>query len=607
MLLNRTHLSAHEIAQLALEGLPETKRGVQLVADRLGWTWIPRTGPGGGRLFTVADLPEPALRDYIDRWTGMPSARPRGKVGRPKGSDYFTRNPEVAAAVEVLITDRPLSAARVLELLHTQFSDLPCRRTISDFIARLERDKAALLASTRDPDAYKSKFRMALGRADAAITHANQVWEIDTTIADVMTKGGRRGILGIVDVYSRRAKYLVVPSESAQSVRRTLVETIRAWGIMPERLRTDNGSGYINKTILTAAPLLGIEVEPCLPGSPEKKPFVERLFGTFTRERAALLAGFAGHNVADAQRLRGAAKKRTGRAVIVPEMTPEELQQVIDNWMDGVYAQRVHSGTNMAPLARFAASPVASRSAPDDATLKLALSAYIGDVTVGKRGVQWMRGRYWAAELVPYIGRRVSVRRDEDDLGEVFVFSPDGAFITTAVNHERSGLSEQQFAMQARRQQEEWMAEQRAELRERKKTFSFEQARNDLLRQDAVAAGKLAMLPVRTTDHSTPMLESVSSVVPGDATAPARSPIDASAKPSPGRTPMASLPFHERVAAADKLIANASAGMDVDADELTWARRFVTSEEYRADKIVKTHFAPRPAPTQKIANTRETR
>jgi len=597
-LLASTHLSAHEIAALALDGLPETKRGIQLLAERQGWSTRQATGRGGVRvLYAVADLPSDAQRDLVDRWVSQPSTRPQAKVGRPKGSDYFSRREEVAAAVEAWIAERPLSSARVMELLQTRFNDLPSPRSLRRFIAHLEATKPALLASTRDPDLFKSRYRLALGQADAVVSHAHQVWEIDTTMADVMTKGGRVAILGIIDVWSRRAKYLVVPSESAQSVRRTLVATIKAWGVVPERLRTDNGSGYINQTILSAAPLLGIEVEPCPPGSPEKKPFVERLFGTFTRERASLLAGFAGHSVADAQRLRAAAKKRTGRAVIVPEMTPDDLQVVIDNWIDGVYNLRVHSGTDAAPIARFLASPVPARAAPDADTLKLALSAYVGTARVGKRGVQWKKGRYWSAPLAGWVGRDVMIRRDEDDLGELFVFDGDGRFICTAVNHERSGLSQEAFAREARRHQQDWMTAERSTLRDKSRQFSFEQARDDLLRRDAEQAGKLVTLPVQAQPHTTPMIDSVKDVVelPSDEAI-----ADAAARLATPRT-TAPTSFAERAAEADRLIAADAAGEAVDPDALRRARIFASSTEYRANKILSGNFA-RPAPAPSLGN-----
>ncbi|WP_426255409.1 transposase [Sphingomonas sp. DC2300-3] len=595
-LVGRTHLSPSEIAALALDGLPETKRGVQLLAERAGWASIARVGRGGGRQYAVADLPEAARRDLADRWAAQAGV---AAIGRPKGTDFFTQNPAVADAVEVLLAERPLSAARILELLSTRFAVLPSRRTLARFIGRIEAEKPALLASMRDPDLYKSRYRLALGRADAAVTHAHQVWEIDTTRADVLCREGRKSILGIVDVWSRRTFYLVVDSESAQAVRRTLIAAITAWGVMPERLRTDQGSGYINQTMATALPLLGIEHEPVPPASGDKKPFVERMFGTFTRERAALLDGFAGHNVAQAAKLRQAAKVRTGRAVIVPELTAAELQVVINAWLDGVYHVRDHAGTGASPIARWTNSPRPARAAPDEAALRLALSAAIGPATVTKRGVQWKHGRYWAAPLAAWVGRQVMLRRDEDDLGAIFVFDADGQYIATAVNAERSGLSEERFAVEARRQQAAWMAEQRAELRAKRRDFSFERARDDLLRRDAEAAGKLATLPVRAAAHVTPMLASIPDAAPD---LPDDAALEATTRRAPARR--APVPVEDRIADTDRILAAHAAGQTVAPDALAAARLHAQSSEYRADKILRGPFQARrsaaPAPLQPL-------
>lgn len=599
MLIGRTHLSAQEIAALALDGLPETKRGVQMLADRAGWTWTPRVGRGGGRLYAIGDLPERARRDLADRWA---ATAPVKANGRPKGSGFFSRNPDVAAAVEALIAERQLPVARILELLSTRFSHLPSAVTLWRFITALEAEKPALLASTRDPDLFKSKYRVSIGRADAGVTHAHQVWEIDTTKADVLCKEGRKSILGIVDVWSRRTFYLVVDSESAKSVRRTLVAAITRWGVVPEILRTDRGSGYINDTMATALPLLGIVHDPVPPASGDKKPFVERMFGTFTRERASLLKGFAGHNVAQAAKLRQAAKVATGRAVIVPEMTADDLQGIIDAWLDGVYHVRSHSGTGAAPLTRWTNSPKPARAAPDESALKLALSAAIGEATVTKRGISWKRGRYWAAPLAAWVGRQVMLRRDEDDLGEIYVFDADGHYIATAVNAERSGLSDEVFAREARRNQEVYLKEQRADLRAKQKAFRFEDAVDALLRRDAEAAGKLAVLPVATAAHTTHMLDSIADAPSEQPSAPAMAAAER-AKPRT-RAPEPA----ERIAETDRVLADHAAGRPVDPDALRQARLYAQSSEYRADKLLRGDFGGRrsAAPTT-IATPRENR
>jgi putative transposase len=587
------HLSAADIAKLGLPGLPKSKRGVHFLAEREGWSWTERKGKGGGRVYCLSNLPEPAQSYLEQRRARLVPANLR-PVGRPKGSDFFTNHRDVADAVEALIAEQSRSAQRVLELLSQRFMFLPSRRTLSRFIARLEEEKAALLASTRNPDLFKSRYRVSLGRADGAISYANQVWELDTTPVDVLTKGGRMAILGVIDRYSRRARFLVAPSESGQSVRRLLIDTIRAWGVMPETVMTDNGSGYINGSIVSALETLGIQHWRCPPGSPDKKPFIERLFGTFTRERAELLDGYAGHNVAEAQALRAREKKRTGRALILPSLDAGELQAILDAWLDGVYHQREHSGIRATPLARWTSSPGASAKAPSEDVLKIALSKLIGPAKVGKRGIQWKKGRYWSPALPAWMGRMVLLRRDEDDLGALFVFDQDGHFIDTAVNHLRAGLSEEAFALAAGRHQREWMNVARADVRAKQRAFNFEDVRNDLLVSDGVRAGQVAVFPSSTHDRTTPQLDSISKA-PAPAPLPSAAQLaDALARSARPKAP--ALSAAQKVAAADRVLAAADAGAEVDSTELARARLYATSTEYRAEKLLVGDFAAAKRP-----------
>lgn len=564
--------TASELASMALPGFSASKRGIQAYLTKNEVEPFDFGGRGGAGLYRLEDLPDRMRAALEDRLA--PRARVRTPiasndikrgVGRPKGSDFFTRNPDVGDAVEAILARQKLAAPRVRELLETKYIELPSDRSLQRFIKAFEARRPALLASTRDPDLFKGKYRLALGSADGSVTRAHEVWELDTTKADVLTKGGRIMILGLIDRFSRRARFMIAPSESGQSVRRLLIDTIEAWGVMPEAVATDNGSGYINKSIVSALEALGIEHRLCPPGSPEKKPFVERLFGTFTRERAELLDGYAGHNVADAQRLRGRAKKETGRAVVVPQLDPAELQVILDAWVEGVYHQRRHGSIGMSPMAKWQSCTATPAASPGRDKLLIALSAFVGPVVVGKRGVQWKKGRYWAAELAAYIGRPVMVRRDEDELGELFIFDEDGRFICTAMNAERAGLSEEAFATIARRSQAEWMNAARADLRAKQAKFRFEDARNALLRRDAEAAGKLTTLPRPTVERSTPVLESL-------------------AEPIPLPQPVDPALVAERVARADRLIAEAEANHVVPADQLAWARAFVRGPAYATFK-----------------------
>lgn len=592
------HLSAKAIADLQLDGLPATKRGVNRRAASDGWAFIERRTRGGSeKLYAVASLPHDARLDLVGRREKIlppRAARPQAAneniraVGRPKGTGYFDRHPDVADAVEAILAERKLSAPRVLELLAADFAELPHTRSLRRFIADLERRKPALLTSMRDPDLFKSRYRPALGRADGGVTAAHQVWELDTTKADVMTRGGRKMVLGVIDRWSRRARFLVVESESGQSVRRLLIDTIRAWGVMPQCVATDNGSGFINASLVSALEVLGIEHRICPPGSPEKKPFVERLFGTFTRERAELLDGYAGHNVAEAQALRSKAKKETGRAIIVPQLDPDELQAILTNWTEGVYHQRTHGSLGMSPMQKWLASPAPATAPPDEDTLRIALSALVGTRKVGKRGIRWLRGNYWHAALAGFMGRDVIVRRDEDELGELFIFDEDYRFLGTAVNHEASGVSEREFAEAARRDFDEHMKAARAEARAKQRKFSPARARDALLRRDAEAAGKLTAFPARTTDRITDAVRSISDrPVPELPSEAELARVLAATAPAPKlpQSPAA------KVAKADAVLTARRRGEDVGTDELAWAEAYSRSSEYRAEKMVQADFS----------------
>jgi transposase InsO family protein len=502
--------------------------------------------------------------------------------GRPRNTSFFDRHRDLAAAVDLMVAREGWAAPRILELLATQFDTLPTLRQLQRYIRRRNEEKAAIFAAIRDPDAYKSKFRLSLGRADGGVDSAHQVWEVDTTKADVMTTDGRVAVLGLIDRYSRLAFFIVAPSESGQSVRRLIREAILKWGVLPQAIATDNGSGYVNRSVKSALDLLGIEQIICPPGSPEKKPYVERLFGTFMRERAPLLEGFTGHSVADAQKLRGRAKKRTGRAEIQPALSGEEFAAILSAWTEGTYHQRKHGTTKQTPIARAATSLVRPRRAPDEDIVRRSLTDFVGTRTVGKRGIEWKGGRYWHAALNGWMGRDVAVRRDEADLGELLIFDEAGTYLCTAIDHERAGLSEQQFAEAARRAQAEYRNAEAQKLRDAARGFSIEDAVAMTLRGEAERAGEITPLPAPRPAGPSPAQDTEDTAPPVDLAELRRAAgaSRAAAKRSPA----------EKVAEADALIARAESGEPVDDMKLAAARRYAACPEYRAQKVLSVRF-----------------
>ncbi|SCW56084.1 Mu DNA-binding domain-containing protein [Sphingobium faniae] len=591
------YLSAQEIADLRLPGLPTTKRGVLIRADLEGWAYETRVVRGGeARFFSILHLPKSA-QDGLRDGTAPANLSVTRSVGRPKG-DWFDRHPDVADAVLVILADHKHASTRVMELLQAEFANLPSLPTLKRYMRRVEKEHKVLLTAERDPDKFKSMYRPALGRMDATVSYAHEMWEIDTTKADVMCTDGRKAILGIIDRWSRRARFMVVESESAQSVRQMLVTTMLAWGAMPAILKVDHGSGFINASIIASLDAVGIKLDPCLPGHPEDKPHIERVFGTFNRERASMLKGFLGHNVAQAQQLRARAKKEKGRAVIEAGIDSAELQRILDAWVDGTYHQRRHSMIGMPPMEKWQRSPEPARSAPPESILKIAFSAVIGPSMVTKRGVRWKNGRYWADTLVPFMGKQVMLRWDEGDLGALYVFDEAGEYIDTAVNVERAGFSQREMALAARREMANLINAQRVELRKKKASFSVEKAMDTVLRDEAERAGKLAHLPMPSRPASTPAMDSIATApspsVPDQARLEEALARTATAPSRATRTPA------EKMAEADALIFAAERGETVDPEALRRARLYATTSEYRAEKMIAADFgAPSPAPAQR--------
>ncbi|WP_066213328.1 DDE-type integrase/transposase/recombinase [Blastomonas sp. CCH5-A3] len=587
----QTHLTAQQIADLKLDGLPRSAYRIRERALAEGWEYLERPATLGGRHFSIAALPEAARADLLAREAAKRSDTPRAanenRRGRGRPS-WWDEHPEVAEAVEAYLCQRKLSSTVILDALRADFSDLPTGRTLRRFIKEFEERRTALIASFRNPDQFKGKHRVSIGNMSATVTAAHQIWEIDTTPADVMTTDGRKAVLGLIDRFSRRVRFVVCDSESAQSVRNLLIGTIRAWGVMPEAIITDQGSGFINRSIVSALEILGIEHRPCPPASPERKPFIERVFGTFTRQRAEIYPGFIGHNVAEAQALRARARKETGRAVIEAGMSAAELQAAIDAWTDGVYHLTVHSSLKMTPMAKWQSSPASAAAAPGEDVLRIALSADVGPRMVGKRGIQWRSGRYWCAALAAYVGQTVLVRRDEDDMGALFVFDEDSRFIDVAVNYERAGLSQQDFARQARQHQDQWMKVQRAEMRDRMRRYSIDRAAQDIMRADAEAAGKVTSLPMPTHRATTAAIDSIAMPPAPKPARPARPAI--ASDPSP----LAELTTAEKVARADAILGAAGRGEPVDESALRAARAYAASTEYQVEKIMIAEFEPRP-------------
>jgi len=346
----------------------------------------------------------------------------------------------------------------------------PSLRALQAWVKRWRDENAHAALFLDDPPAYKGRATPAVGSRSATATHLNALWEMDSTLADVelavtdahgalvLDKKGqprrrRYALVGVVDVFSRRAMYLVAETSSSAAVRLLFARAMRAWGI-PERVKVDNGKDYVSEAMLLVCQSFGVSVERCAPFRPDQKPHIERLYKTLQHSEMAALPAFVGHDVAERQKRRARSIEKSAaeansprpegrwaqRLVGAVAFTPAEFQAWLDAWCVGAYGLREHTGLRLggrheSPVERARRCAAEARHLPDGGAVALLLDPLpstgegTGVRVVGRKGIRlpgrdaFGQPRYaWDEALVPLIGQRVEVYRDPSAPGRVAVY-----------------------------------------------------------------------------------------------------------------------------------------------------------------------------------------
>jgi len=276
-------------------------------------------------------------------------------------------------------------------------------------------------------------MEVALGRADEDLTQPNQRWEIDTTIADIFTgrkvkgvvlktkEGKRCKIIGVIDDYSRLARLYLVERETALMVGYVIKDCMLAWGV-PIVLVIDNGSPYRNRRILPFLRSIGISVHICIPGNPIEKPYIERFFRTLTEKFFRRLSGYSGNSV------------QTRPNEIEIKYTMAELQGLMDEYIDNVYAESIHRSTGQRPRERMSQPGFTPKTINERELDVLMMLEYERKVRQGH--ITYQGGKYFHPKLPEQ--RTVTIKPNDFDASELLVFI-DRKFLCTAVDYARKG------------------------------------------------------------------------------------------------------------------------------------------------------------------------
>ncbi|MCB1833159.1 MAG: transposase [Geminicoccaceae bacterium] len=423
-----------------------------------------------------------------------------------------------------LVSNKPhINARHVMEAVTVRLGKEIGLRTVQRWLKTWKETHRSEYLQMVNPDRHRGLMMPAVGSRSEGITRPHQVWELDATPTDVMLAGGRHMLMGVLDVFTRRARILVVKTSTAMAVSAVMRRCMIDWDAVPELIKIDNGKEFVSDHIGRVCSDLKIERKACNPHNPQEKPFIERFFKTFSHDLIELLPSFVGHNVAERQNLReqtsfadrigrGFGKSSTktdNRTTRTPaemsDMTAEQLQAFCDQWCE-TYEAREHGGIGgLSPRRKEKSFTGTVRRLGNPRVLDILLAPAPdngGRRHVQKKGVKV--GNHWFISIPvgEYIGDLVNVRLDPVDAGRIYCFDLDMNFLFAAENTELTGADRAAIARGARRKAKE----KQRRVREWKaigKAAGIENLAADILAARATTADKLAYLPTRGGRHET--------------------------------------------------------------------------------------------------------
>lgn len=527
-----------------------------------------------------------SLQNWLETEEKEGSAALGGKFGKHrKGTGIIESTPLMRESILGMMAEHPnASAALIREWLEAKFQKVPSLRRLQAWVSAWKKAHPGEWMYVQAPDRWRSRFMAACGDAYELIVRQNQLWEYDGTPADIMLSDGKRySIIGVINVFDRRLKLEVAPSENSRDVGALTRRCILDWGV-PEGATTDNGGPYVSLNQQQVFGALGIVHTILPPFRPDLKPAIERAFRTFSHHLLTICPCYVGHNVATRQEIRereSFAKRlmdRKNPQELSMAFSPQELQEFCNDWCENTYAHRPHSGLNgrtpwevaqdwIMPVRR-----IENERALD--VLLVPLASGGGFREVGKKGLRCASGVYVAPELGGIVGHRVQVRMDPVDLTWAYVFDDDGNFLCRA--ERTDGLSAEQMRAEAKAMRRVSQATPKAvskEMRDMAKLTEADQAmpvirEHHRKRAEAIRAKGADQ---RSTVHTTPELEAAADAA--NAHVPAVAITEQAREIVPGFTPPATA--QERY----KLLLALQAREDLTEAEAKWVRIYAACLE----------------------------
>ncbi len=408
------------------------------------------------------------------------------------GKSLIRDQPELEEFIVAVMTEYPTTTPRKMRTaMETYFGNkfrLPERTTIRNFMAEWKEQNAHHYTYITNPDKWRNEFMSAFGDASEKVDGLNALWELDATPGDIecVWEGNRKRVhlSGVIDVWSRRLALLVTETPRTEANAQLMRKALKIWG-KPTVCKTDNGSDYVSLRMKQTFISLSIEQVLCTKFAPQEKPHIERVFRTFSHDWLEMMPGYVGHNVTERKAIesrRSFAKRlMTQGDVIEARMSPQELQEFCDKWLE-IYHHREHSSLGCSPFEKAASWTGVVHRINDDRALDMLLAEPAGGNgkrKVAKKGIKVDNIWYIAPELI--VGSWVYVYCDETDVGRLVVYNDDHEFLCIAEAPEFTGVSRKEIADLAKRKQLKQAMKAEKEHRKAKTKFNLANLANEIM------------------------------------------------------------------------------------------------------------------------------
>lgn len=389
-------------------------------------------------------------------------------------------------AIAYFVKDSIINISEIHLNMKHKFGELmPSYDVLNRFYRDWKEKNPVFYEFAKSPDSAKNKYMPAIGNASEKAQYKNHYWELDSTPADIICADGKRyAIMAAIDVFTRRVVFHVSETSSSYSISQLLRKAILKLGI-PENVVIDNGKDYTSNHFMSICYNLKINPVIVPPFSGDKKPHIERMFGTLSRQLFMQVPGFVGANVSQraqiqarqsfAQKINSIEKWKKLNASRTEEeqkaikdawkikkenlglrlevlKTADELQDLCDKWVLNIHEQEKHKSLGISPVAKWNRCPMTVKSIPDASMLNLLLGESIIR-KIGKKGIAYDGLNYWHDDLIDHMGENAFILVP-DDMGYIFVHKTDMTFIAIAEDPAHTGQSR---AM-AKRAAQRWTA-----------------------------------------------------------------------------------------------------------------------------------------------------